>query len=64
MKFAFEADLWKVAIKRMIKLTKVFRQKDQGSCSLLRLMCACRSMNYVVDQIYEHASFLQSSLTC
>jgi len=30
VKFAFEAATWMQTIKRTIKLTKVFRQKDQG----------------------------------
>lgn len=28
--FAFEADAWKKTIKKAIRLTKVFRQKDKG----------------------------------
>lgn len=31
MRFAFEADSWKQAIQRAFKLTKVFRQKDEGT---------------------------------
>ena len=30
MRFAFEAVAWKQTIKRAIRLTKVFRQKDEG----------------------------------
>ena len=29
-RFAFEAVAWKQTIKRAIRLTKVFRQKDEG----------------------------------
>ena len=31
MRFAFEAVAWEQAIERAIKLTKVFRQKDEGT---------------------------------
>lgn len=31
MKFAFEAEAWNSTIKRTFNLTKVFRQKDQGT---------------------------------
>lgn len=31
MKFAFEAQTWNQVIERKLMLTKVFRQKDQGS---------------------------------
>ncbi len=31
VRFAFEATAWKETIKRAIKLTKVFRQKDEGT---------------------------------
>jgi ATP-dependent DNA helicase PIF1 len=31
LKFAFEAEMWSETIKHSIKLTKVFRQKDQGT---------------------------------
>lgn len=30
VKFAFEADTWKQAVKHTFNLTKVFRQSDQG----------------------------------
>jgi len=32
MKFAFEAESWSRCIQHTIKLTNVFRQKDQGKC--------------------------------
>jgi hypothetical protein len=31
MRFAFEATAWEQIIQRAIKLTKVFRQKDEGT---------------------------------
>jgi hypothetical protein len=31
MRFAFEATAWEQTIQRAIKLTKVFRQKDEGT---------------------------------
>lgn len=31
-KFAFEAESWSRCIQHTIKLTNVFRQKDQGNC--------------------------------
>lgn len=33
-KFAFEAQLWNETIKRTFNLTKVFRQRDQGTSLL------------------------------
>lgn len=34
VRFAFEAGMWNQTIKHTLNLTKVFRQKDQGQCSL------------------------------
>ena len=31
MRFAFEATAWEETMQRAIKLTKVFRQKDEGT---------------------------------
>ncbi|TFY59772.1 hypothetical protein EVG20_g7664 [Dentipellis fragilis] len=38
VKFAFEAEMWKKSVKRTIKLTKVFRQKDQEFVDMLNEM--------------------------
>ncbi|KAI0272372.1 hypothetical protein BC834DRAFT_344713 [Gloeopeniophorella convolvens] len=38
MRFAFEADLWNETIHKAIKLTKVFRQKDQDFVDMLNEM--------------------------
>lgn len=37
VKFAFEAATWNTSIDHTIGLTEVFRQKDPGTCALLRL---------------------------
>jgi ATP-dependent DNA helicase PIF1 len=31
VRFAFESNAWRETIQRAIKLTKVFRQKDEGT---------------------------------
>lgn len=50
--FAFEADMWNHAIKgNMFKLTKVFRQRDQGLPAFMRLGTKLTDLS-------------QSSLTC
>ena len=36
MRFAFEATAWEQTIQRAIKLTKVFRQKDEGADQTLQ----------------------------
>jgi ATP-dependent DNA helicase PIF1 len=38
-KFAFEADLWSECVERTFNLSKVFRQRDQGTLSLRLLSC-------------------------
>jgi hypothetical protein len=37
MRFAFEATAWEQTVQRAIKLTKVFRQKDEGIIRFLRI---------------------------
>ena len=52
MRFAFESTAWEQTIQRAIKLTKVFRQKDEGTYQALHGI-PIRLING-----------LQSSLTC
>jgi len=39
MRFAFESIAWEQTIQRAIKLTKVFRQKDEGTYQALQNSC-------------------------
>lgn len=57
MKFAFEAQLWNQVVERKLMLTKVFRQKDQGSCPSFIQHDPGRFIDFV------HI-FSQISLTC
>jgi ATP-dependent DNA helicase PIF1 len=45
-KFTFEAESWSKCIGHTIKLTNVFRQKDQG-ISIQEIILICRIRNHV-----------------
>lgn len=52
--FAFEAEKWNSAIKgNMFKLTKVFRQRDQGSCTSVRFRLGLTPCAEFVDMLNE-----------